>query len=178
MKKLRPFLSKFLSCLLFAAVLPWASSPPLCALPADLNEAPLNELNRLLEISTRLTALNETLRNELSSSKQNSLELQHMLTTSKTELEQLRSELIPLRIHSAELLQSALNSERELNGLRTALKQAETSLLNLEQSWETYRNETEHRITALERRSRFWKYGFFTALILSISGWTAFAVSR
>jgi hypothetical protein len=50
--------------------------------------------------------------------------------------------------------------------------------MNLEQSWESYRSETEHRIAGSERRTRFYKYALIAGLILSLAGWTAFAVRR
>jgi predicted nucleic acid-binding Zn-ribbon protein len=151
---------------------------PLSALPSDPAEPTASELNRLLEISTRLTGLNETLRNELADSRRNSAELQSMLMTSRAELEQLKRELGPLRTHSTELLQAAENSEQELNGLRTALRQAETSLTSLEQSWSAYRTETELKLTRYERRTRIYKYGVIAGIVLALGGWTAFAVRR
>ncbi|MFP3091422.1 hypothetical protein LQZ21_13965, partial [Treponema sp. TIM-1] len=72
----------------------------------------------------------------------------------------------------------ALNSEQELNELRTALKQAETSLMSLEQSWAAYRTGVELRIASLERQKRIYKYGFIAGIILTLGGWTTFAVTR
>jgi chromosome segregation ATPase len=173
MKK-RTFAVQFLSSWLLAAALAQASLPPLSALPPE----PEQELSRLLEISTRLTALNEQLRRELEDSRKNSAELQRMLETSKAELEALKSEFSPFQTHSTELLQAARNSERELSGLRTALRQAESSLMSLEGSWAAYRSETSQQLAASKRRTRFYQYGFIAGLILSLAGWTAFAVTR
>jgi multidrug resistance efflux pump len=133
---------------------------------------------RLLEISTELTRLNETLRNELSGSRQNSAELQTMLETSKTELDLLKRDLEPLRTHSTELLITAVNSQRELNGLKTALKQAETSLRNSELSWSAYRSEAEQRIRRLERNKRWYAGLLIGSLTAAAAGWTAFALGR
>ncbi|MDR0689964.1 MAG: hypothetical protein LBG08_06845 [Spirochaetaceae bacterium] len=137
-----------------------------------------SELTRLLEISTRLSEINETLRQELSDSKQNSTALSSMLETSRNELEQLKGELGPLRNRSAALLNAAEQSERELNGLRTALRKAERSLTSLEHSWETYRTGAEQRIARLERNRRWYVGLIIGSLAAAAGGWTAFALSR
>jgi chromosome segregation ATPase len=167
--------------LLFWAVLSRASLLPLSALPSDPDLPQLNspnELARLREISARLSEINETLRQELSGSKQNSAALSNMLETSRIELEALKEELSPLREHSAGLLSAAAQSERELSGLRTALRKAESSLTSLEYSWESYRTEAEQRIARLEQGRRWYIGLIIGALAAAAGGWTAFAVTR
>jgi chromosome segregation ATPase len=174
-------LPNFLSSLLLCAALSQAALPPLFSLPSDQDPPAANsssELTRLREISTRLSEINETLRNELADSKQSSVELSNMLETSRNEFEQLKTELTPLRDRSTELLNAALRSEQELNGLRTALRKAESSLMSLEQSWESYRSGAEQRIRRLERNKRWYIGLIIGSLAAAAGGWTAFAVSR
>jgi uncharacterized coiled-coil DUF342 family protein len=136
-----------------------------------------NELSRLLEISARLSSLNEKLRNELADSRKNSAELSNMLLSSKGELETLRKELEDLRKTSAALTSGAENSNRESDGLRAALTKAGSSLRSLEQSFENYRMHAEARMAYLEGRGRFLKYGLAGTLVLALSGWIAFGIS-
>jgi chromosome segregation ATPase len=135
-------------------------------------------LSRLTEISTRLAALNERLRSELEDSRKNSAELRDTLGRSRSELDGLKTELETLRRTSQELLSRAETSNQELEGLRTALTKAESSLTSLELSFASYRMTAEARIAYLEQSGRFFKYGFFAALLLALGGWTAFALSR
>jgi septal ring factor EnvC (AmiA/AmiB activator) len=154
------------------------SLPPLFSLPdSGTGTEAGNELSRLLEISTRLSSLNEKLRNELADSKKNSAELSNMLLSSRGELENLRKELEDLRKTSAALMSEAENSNRESDGLRAALTKAGNSLRNLEQSFENYRIYAEARIAYLEGQGRFLKYGLAGALVLTLSGWIAFGIS-
>jgi chromosome segregation ATPase len=136
-----------------------------------------NELARLIEISTKLAALNERLRNELDGSRKSSAELSNTLTASRTELDGLRTELESLRRASRELLSRAELSNQELNGLREALRKAESSLTNLEQSFGAYRMAAESRIAYLEKSGRFLKYGLIAAAVLAAGGWAAFAAA-
>jgi chromosome segregation ATPase len=136
------------------------------------------ELTRLLEISARLSELNEQLKNELEGSRKSSSELLNMLEASKRELEELRKELTPLRKDSTELLSRAEISGQELNELRTALRKAESSLTSLDASYGAYRMAAEARITRLERSGRWYKYAVIAAAVLAAGGWTAFAVAR
>jgi septal ring factor EnvC (AmiA/AmiB activator) len=171
-----PFPSRILASLLFLAVLSQASLPPLAGLPSDLPppETEQSALSRLLEISTRLGELNETLRNELESSRRNSTELSATLETSRRELERLKAELEPLRMNSIQLLEAAQNSEQELNGLREALRKAESSLMSLELSWEAYRLSAESRIAGLERKARTYRWALVVAALIGVGGWSAY----
>jgi chromosome segregation ATPase len=159
----------------------WAFSPGLYSLPSDTagNGTSLpGELTRLIEISTRLGELNETLRSELENSRKNSAELSNMLMNSKAELDGLRGELESLRRTSTELLNKAELSNQESKRLREALTKAESSLTSLEQSFGDYKMAAEARISSLEGSGRFYKYGFFAGIILALSGWAAFALTR
>jgi septal ring factor EnvC (AmiA/AmiB activator) len=156
-----------------AALLP-AFCLPLYALPS---EPPAPELTRLLEISTRLSELNEQLRNELDGSRRNSTELSAMLEKSRNELERLKAELEPLRNNSTALQTTALRSERELNGLRIALRKAETSLMNLEISYSAYRKTTESQLTQIKKNNRVFRYITIGVSITAIAGWTAFGIA-
>jgi predicted nucleic acid-binding Zn-ribbon protein len=97
--------------------------------------------SRLLEISTRLAVLNERFRTGLETLRQTSIAISDRAETSNQELE----------------------------GLREALTKAESSLMNLEQSFAAYRMSAEARIARLESRGRLFKYGFFAALLLALS---------
>jgi chromosome segregation ATPase len=153
---------------------------PVFSLPSD-SEPPdrnsQNALSRLTEISTRLADLNERLRNELDDSRKSSLELRNTLEQSRIELDGLRAELEILRRTSTELSGRAEILNQESEELRTALTKAENSLMNLEQSFASYRMAAEARIAHLERNGRFLKYGLIVSALLALSGWTAFAVS-
>jgi chromosome segregation ATPase len=135
-------------------------------------------LSRLTAISTQLSDLNGRLQNELSDSRKNSRELQSMLESSKQELEELRLELEALRKNSAELLTGAVKSQTELNGLKGALKKAESSLLNLEISWEAYRESAEGRIKTLSKEKNLWKWGCIAASALAAGLGAAFLAAR
>jgi septal ring factor EnvC (AmiA/AmiB activator) len=176
MKSAPSFSAKVLSSLVFCAVLSQASLPPLAGLPSDLPGSEPAELSRLIEISTRLSEINETLRNELEDSRKTSTELYTTLETSKRELERSKAELERLRMNSTRLLETAQNSEQVLSGLREALRKAENSLMNLELSWEGYRITAENRIAALERRARVYPWALAAAALLAAAGWTAFAL--
>jgi chromosome segregation ATPase len=147
--------------------------PPVYGLPG---EEP--ELTRLLDISTRLSELNERLRSELEDSRKSSTELLATLETSRSELEQLKQELTPLRNSSMELLTRAERSEQELSGLRAALRKAESSLVSLDVSYGAYKTAAEARIRRLERSGRWMKYAVIGLAIFAAGGWTAFAVTR
>jgi len=144
-----------------------------------------NALNRLIEISGQLSALNERLHSELQDSRQSSRELQTMLEASRKELGELRRELGVLKQElevlqstSTELRIAAENSQRELTGLQTALRKAESSLASLELSFAAYRQAAEKRISSLERQNRLWKWGCIAAGILSVGFGTAFLAGR
>ena len=144
-----------------------------------------NALNRLIEISTQLSNLNERLRNELQDSRQSSRELQTMLESSRKELGLLQQELVLLRQEaealqnsSTELLMKAENSETELTALMAALRKAESSLMSLELSFASYRETAERRINSLERMNRFWKWGFIAAGVLAAGFGAAFIAGR
>jgi septal ring factor EnvC (AmiA/AmiB activator) len=156
------------AALLSAFCLPLYASPPDPSAP---------ELTRLLEISTRLSELNEQLRNELDSSRRNSTELSTMLEKSRNELERLKAELEPLRNNSTALQTTASRSEQELNGLRTALKKAETSLMNLEISYSAYKKTTESQLSQIKKINRVFRYLTIGIGVTAIAGWTAFGVT-
>ena len=136
-----------------------------------------NALNRLIEISTQLSTLNERLRIELQDSRQSSRELQSMLEASRKELETLRGELETLHSSSTELLTKAENSQTELAALRTALRKAESSLMSLELSFEAYRESAERRIDTLAKQGRLWKWGCIGAGVLAAGFGTAFLLN-
>ncbi len=136
----------------------------------------VTELSRLVEISTLLGRLNETLKSELDVSKRSSGELLRTLESSKAELDALRNELESLRTTSTELARSAESSESVSAELRTALSKAESSLTNLEASFASYRNAAETRIARLERAARRGKVASLVLGTLAVGGWTAFAV--
>jgi chromosome segregation ATPase len=169
----RGFFAKPWRCLFLWAVLRQVCLPPVYGLPGETWE---QDLTRLLEISARLSGLNERLRIELEDSRKNSTELLATLETSRNELEQLRQELAPLRRNSLELLSRAEKSEQELSGLKSALRKAESSLVSLDLSYGAYKTTAEARITRLERSGRWLKYAVIGALALAVGGWTAFAV--
>ena len=135
-------------------------------------------LNRLIEISTQLSALNARLQSELQGSRQSSRELQTMLEASRKELEELRLELQLLRSTSAGLLLKAESSQTELTALLAALRKAESSLMSLELSFAAYRQSTEKRIATLEKRNRFWKWGCIGAGIFAAGLGTAMILGR
>jgi len=143
-----------------------------------------NELSRLIEISTRLGTLNETLRLELSDSLKNSEELALTLESSRTEIEALRSELASLRSDLASsretsmaLAESAAISEKESLALRVSLERAQTSLRSLEASWGAYRTGAEEKIRSLE--SARFRSRIITATLaaVALAGWTFFAMA-
>ena len=109
-----------------------------------------SELSRLVEISTRLATLNDTLKSELKSSKQSSEELALTLEISRIEAGELRKELKGLRTTSSELERSAELSATESAELRKSLTRAESSLTSLEASFGSYRTAAEGRIARLE----------------------------
>jgi predicted nucleic acid-binding Zn-ribbon protein len=131
-----------------------------------------NEVQRLIEISTRLAELNTTLRNELDGSRRNSEDLQLTLGKSKNELDTLRTELEQLRTASTMLLSKAEGSQTELTALREALTKAESSLTSLEQSFAAYRQTAELKIAGLEKSRRFYRTAFFTAAAFALGGIT------
>jgi septal ring factor EnvC (AmiA/AmiB activator) len=149
----------------------WCSPPE----PDASAKVSASELSRLVEISTRLAKLNETLRNELEGSKRNSVELERTLESSKVELDALRSELESLRTTSIELERSAERSATASVELRTALSKAESSLTNLEASFESYRTAAEAKIAHLERKARVNKIAAVVFGSLALGGWAAFA---
>ncbi|QQO09201.1 hypothetical protein [Breznakiella homolactica] len=136
-----------------------------------------NELSRLIGISTRLSELNETLRNELEDSRKSSAELLNTLGKSKEELDGLRNELESLRVTSTELLNRAETSSRESAELREALRKAEISLASLEQSFGAYRIAAEARIESLDRSRRFLKTACIAAAAFALGGWVAFGIA-
>lgn len=155
---------------LWALALCLALCSPLWALDSDTDASSTisaSELSRLVEISTRLARLNETLRTELEDSRKSSAELARTLESSRVELEDLRRIL-------RELERTAQSSARELDGLRTALKRAEDSLQSLESSFAAYRAEATREIRDLKAAKGFfgWLTGIFAAL--AVSGWAAF----
>ena len=142
-------------------------------------------LNRLIEISTRLSELNEKLRNELQDSRQSSRELQNMLEVSKRELDGLRRELEILKQElevlqstSTELLIAAESSQTELTGLQAALRKAESSLTSLELSFAAYRQASERRISSLQRQNRLWRWGCAAAGIFAAGFGAAALINR
>jgi len=135
-------------------------------------------LNRLIEISTQLSSLNERLSEELQNSRQSSWELQIMLESSKKELEELRQELAVLRNSSMELLTKAENSQTELTTLEEALRKAGSSLMSLELSFASYREAAEGRIKTLEKEKRLWKWGGIAAGVLAAGFGFAFLAGR
>jgi len=160
----RPSFSAAL-CLACAMALwaPASSWPQAAAAPSPVSTS---ELARLAEISTRLEALNERLRNELADSKRNSSELAALLGSSRLELEALRSELESSRRISTELGERAASSASESTALRTALTKADDSLRSLESSFEAYRRAAEARIRKVE-------LGRAAAVAAAAAGWLA-----
>jgi uncharacterized coiled-coil DUF342 family protein len=149
------------------------------ALPLRLYGSPSEgELTRLLEISARLSELNEQLKHELEGSRQSSRELLNTLEASKRELDELKKELTPLRQDSIALLKGATISIEELSELRTALRKAESSLMSLDVSYGAYRVAAETRITRLERGRRWYIYAVIAVALTAAGGWTAYAVTR
>ncbi|MCL2094211.1 MAG: hypothetical protein FWH12_08495 [Treponema sp.] len=135
-------------------------------------------LNRLIEISSQLSTLNERLQTELLDSRRSSMDLQNMLDSSRQELDELRTELTYLRSSSEELLITAESSQRELTGLLLALRRAESSLMSLELSFTAYRETAEGRIRTLERENRLWKWGCAAAGVLAGGLGAAFLLGR
>ena len=142
-------------------------------------------LNRLIGISTQLSALNERLQGELQDSRQNSRQLQSMLEDSRRELEGLRQELWALKqelqalqTSSTALLAAAENSQTELTVLQEALRRAEFSLMNLEISFAAYRQTSQARINRLQRENRLYKWGCAAAGVLAAGLGTAFLLGR
>ena len=135
-------------------------------------------LNRLIEISGQLSTLNGKLASELQDSRRNSRELLNMLEASKPELEGLKRELEALRNSSTELLTRAESSETELTALQEALRTAGSSLMSLELSFASYREEANRQISVLKRKNNIWKW---TCIALGIAGaglGTAFLATR
>ena len=143
-------------------------------------EAPNSEnaLNRLIEISSQLSNLNERLREELQDSRQSSRELQTMLEASRKELEGLKQELEALRHNSTGLLIKAENSQTELTMLLSTLRKAEYSLMSLELSFAAYRETAEREISTLAKEKRLWKWGFVAAGVLAVGFGGAFFLGR
>jgi len=130
-----------------------------------------NVLNRLIEISTQLSSLNERLQSELLDSRQNSRDLQNMLEIYSRELSDLRNS-------SMELLIRAESSETELAELLIHLRRAEFSLMSLEISFEAYRESAEGRIRYLERTNTFLKWGIAAAGAAAVGFGAAFLFGR
>jgi chromosome segregation ATPase len=166
-----------LPVLCLAGSFPAFASPESSTTGSESAESSGNELPRLIEISTRLAQLNERLRTELADSKKSSQELLNMLNESRRELADLRNELENLRQASTGLLSSAETSSQESEALKSALTKAESSLQNLETSFNAYRMTAEGRIAYLERSRTILKYGIVIGAVLAIGGWTAFAIS-
>jgi len=167
--------SAFFSLALFLAPLaPVYSSPEGTAANGMISNF---ELSRLIEISTRLGALNETLKNELESSRQNSSNLSATLEASKTEVERLKEELESLRITSIRLASTAESSRTTSNELQKALAQAETSLQNWEASFEAYRNVAGTELLRLEKSRSRWRWATGISTAFALSGWLAFAAT-
>lgn len=172
------FHARALSALLCAAFLSAPSPWAFCSDTAADDTATISEteLSRLVEISTRLARLNETLRNELEGSKRNSGELARTLESSKAELEELKKELENLRTTSNELVHSAENSATESGELRKALSKAESSLASLEASFKSYRIAAETKIARLERKVTLARIAIIILGAIAVGGWTAFTV--
>jgi len=145
---------------------------------AELQQSSGNTLNRLTEISTQLSVLNERLREELQDSRRNSMELETMLEASRKELGELRRELEALQTTSTGLLSAAENSLTELNGLQAALRKAESSLTSLELSFAAYRQASERRISSLQRQNRLWRWGCAAAGIFAAGFGAAALINR
>ena len=137
-----------------------------------------NTLSRLIEISAQLSALNGKLQSELQDSRKNSRELHTMLEASRQELETLKQELEVLRNSSTELLYKAESSQTELTALQEALRKAGSSLMSLELSFASYREEAERQISTLNREKKFWKLGCIAAGILTAGFGTAYMLDR
>ena len=135
-------------------------------------------LNRLIEISTQLSALNEKLQNELQISRQSSSELQNMLKASRKELDELKTELEVLRETSVLLLTKAENSQMELTDLLLVLRKADSSLMSLDLSFTAYKQTAEKQIKNLNREKTLWKWGCIAAGGLAAGFGTAFLISR
>ena len=135
-------------------------------------------LNRLIEISMRLSTLNEKLSLELEDSRKSSRELLTMLETSRKEFETLKIELEVLRISSMELSKLAENSQTELTALQEALRKAALSLTSLELSFTLYREKAEKIISGLNRDKKIWKFGCIAAGVLSAGLGTLLIVGR
>jgi septal ring factor EnvC (AmiA/AmiB activator) len=164
---------KSLSCFPLAAALFLASPLPavLAQSSSPASEASSgSELRRLTEISQRLSALNEQLRNELDGSRKSLAELQSTLGHSKEEISALKAELEASRLTSDALLNTAERSQMDLNGLRTALTKAGNSLQSLEQSFAAYRQMAELQIASLEQSRKRWRTGFFVASAVAVGG--------
>ena len=159
------------ACILFFLSVLFSGLPwELPALESGNPENPLKSdsaLNRLIEISARLSTLNEKLRGELQDSRRNSGELVITLEASKRELGELRRELEISRSVLTELRGAAENSLLELSALQMELRKAESSLMSLELSFMAYRQASQKRITSLERQSRLLKWGCVAAGILA-----------
>jgi chromosome segregation ATPase len=180
MKLLKQRAASFAAFFLLCSVLSWALPLPVYSLESGDEESGTNsgnELSRLVEISTRLGMLNETLRKELDGSRKSSAELALTLEKSKKELDDLKPELEALRRTSTELLNRAQSSETELAGLREALKKADSSLMSLELSFASYREKAEQIIARLEKERGFYRICFFIAAGLAAGGF-AFGAAR
>jgi len=145
--------------------------------PATTGTPSESELSRLIEISTRLGKLNETLKSELEGSRKNSTELEHTLSASRIELDRLKAELESLRSTSTELEQSVARSRTESDGLKSALRKAEASWQSLELSFTAYKTEAERQLSGLEASRNRWRGAFLVAAALGLGGWVAFALT-
>lgn len=125
-----------------------------------------SELERLAEISTRLSLLNERLKTELEDSRRSSGELAALLESSRLELEALRLELEASRTTSTGLALRAESSERDSSSLREALTKAQDSLESSATSFEAYRRAAEARLRRAERGKRL-------LALAAASGWAA-----
>jgi chromosome segregation ATPase len=170
--RLRAFFALLCSALLSA------HSPRAFCSPTEPEETVTiykSEWTRLVEISKSLSAQVEKQKKELDDSRRTSDELARMLASSKAEVDALKSELETLRRTSTKLENSAESSAQGSAELRTASSKAESSLKNLEASFESYRSAAEKKIARLERTARLQKIGLYVLGSLALSGWAAFA---
>ena len=125
-----------------------------------------SELERLAEISRRLSLINERLKTELEDSRRSSEDLAALLESSRRELEALRLELEASRTISTGLASRAESSERDSASLREALTRAQVSLESSTTSFEAYRRAAEARLRRAERGKRL-------LALAAASGWAA-----
>ena len=145
---MRLFLLVFLSLVLLFS----APVTVLAEDPATQNyEVSNQEMNRLLEIWTRLEALNEQLQNELAVSKGNLQQLQN-------ELASLSEELAKLRIELGELKNQLEQSQTESVQLKAELQRVDNYLTNSEKSFGEYKAAVEAQISKFKRQ-RVWALG-------------------